>query len=106
MTLDNVTLDTWTTCLTDNFIPNFQKPLKPGSQEDFIGGKPKIDLSAYENLIMLSFLSILFFFVSRIDYAAPAIYQGTFVVPYGNFDTFLKMDKFTKVYFLKKEMDM
>jgi len=77
VTLDNVTLDTWTTCLTDNFIPNFQKSLKPGSQEDFIAEKPNSDLSA-------------------IDYAAPAIYQGTFDAANGNFDTFLKMDKFTK----------
>ncbi len=33
VTLGGVVLDKWTTCLTENFIPNFQKPLKPKSKD-------------------------------------------------------------------------
>ncbi len=47
VTLDNVILDKWTMCLTNNFIPNFQKKLTPksGEGEDFLLGKASVSKS-------------------------------------------------------------
>ena len=41
-------------------------------------------------------------YLSGIDYSIPAIYVGIFESDDGDFDTFLKMDKFTKVVFLRQ----
>lgn len=48
VTLDDVILDKWTTCLTDNFIPNFQKKL---NKKPEFNQKPKSKAELAQNFI-------------------------------------------------------
>ena len=86
-------------CLTQNFIPYYQKPLTSDSNS-FLN-KPNHRVSEYVFLLFFKLENKVWkFFLISIDYTAPAIYQGTFDVPNGIYDTFLKMDKFTKVKYI------
>jgi beta-galactosidase len=72
-------LTDWTTCLTNNFVPNFQNSKFMDVLEKY--KTPDFEISADKN--------------SGIDFNVPAVYFGEFPV-IQNISSFLKMDKFTK----------
>lgn len=80
MVLGGEVLTDWTTCLTSNFVPNFQNTKFMSALERF--KTPEFELSAEKS-------------TADIHFNGPAIYFGEFPVSQ-NISTFLKMDKFTK----------
>lgn len=89
VTLDGKVLQEWTSCLTNNFVPNYQKIVNSNSFVDFV--------AKYANEKRLLTEKKM----SSIDFKAPAIYIGEFNAPEGEYDTFLNPEKFKKViYFI------
>ena len=90
--LGGAKLGNWTTCVTNNFIPNYQQNLqsKPEDNKQF-NMRPFVDLVAkYKTKDRLLTEEKL----KSIDFKTPAIYIGDFDATDG--DTFLRMDKFSK----------
>ncbi|CAF0759614.1 unnamed protein product [Brachionus calyciflorus] len=81
VTLDDKQLNSWTTCLTDNFVPYYQKSVN--SKFGLVGKYTKEKYLLRNKLKDTSF-------------AGPGVYIAEFESPNRDFDTFLKMDKFTK----------
>ena len=75
--MDGKILTGWTTCLTNNWIPNYQ------ISSQFIFDSKDLIHSRNKNI--------------DIDYNIPTVYYGSFTAENQYYDTFLKMDKFTKV---------
>ncbi|RNA22068.1 Beta-galactosidase [Brachionus plicatilis] len=80
VTLDNKVLSGWTSCLTDNFVPYYQKNV----QNYDLVKKYANDKYLLKNK------------KNSIDFGSPAIYIGEFDSPNMDYDTFMRMDKFTK----------
>ncbi len=110
MLLDDRFLREWTTCLTQNFVPNYQNIFGPGpglqkTSTDFIAKykNSKFNLKRFQKKFILDFSNLAkiiiwqYCFRSTQDLRTPAVYIGEFDAADSSADTFLKMDKFTKV---------
>jgi hypothetical protein len=110
VTLDGKILTGWTSYL-NNWIPNYQKKFgkdslfkknKKGASffEKFANGEIKTPKTKYFNfnilVIIIVFIKNIISTLSNINYRAPAVYVGNFKAEGTQFDTFLKMEKFTK----------